>query len=98
MGERVRLLCVCFRGRSSSGSSTSASGPSSPSPAEKPAEKPAVQKQEGAGLIVELGPASIVAGSVPEGLAGRVAEHFVRGDRVKMTCRESELTDLETVV
>lgn len=52
----------------------------------------------GAGVIVELGPASIVAGSVPEGLAGRVAEHFVLGDRVKMTCRGSELTYLETVV
>ena len=38
------------------------------------------------------------AGSVPEGLAGRVAEHFVLGDRVKMTCRGSKLTHLETVV
>jgi len=36
--------------------------------------------------------------SVPEGMAGRVAEHFVLGDRVKMMCRGSELTYLEKVV
>jgi hypothetical protein len=35
---------------------------------------------------------------VPEGLAGRAAEHFVLGDRVKMTCRGSEVAYLEKVV
>ena len=73
-----------------SGSSTFASWSSGPRvPPEKPAGKPAVEKQ-----VTVQGE----AGSVPEGLAGRVAEHFVLGDRVKMTCRGSELTHLETVV
>jgi hypothetical protein len=183
VGERVRMLCVRFRGRRAQlvrleHLGERAKRPESPAetPAEKPAEKPAVEKQEGAGPIVELGPASIVvqsgerrlacrvpeekqaklaglklgdkvkivcvggmlagierpqptekpageevriygliaalsrssvtvqgeAGSmtcsVPEGLAGRVAEHFVLGDRVKMMCRGSELTYLEKVV
>jgi hypothetical protein len=179
VGERVRMLCVRFRGRRAQLVRLEHLGerPKRPeSPAEKPAEKPAVEKQEGAGPIVELGPASIVvqsgerrlacrvpeekqaklaglklgdkvkilcvggmlagierpqptekpageevriygliavlsrtsvtvqgeAGSmtcsVPEGLAGRVAEHFVLGDRVKMMCRGSELTYLEKVV
>jgi hypothetical protein len=183
VGERVRMLCVRFRGRRAQLVRLQHLGERAKrpeSPAEKPAEKPAAEKQDGAGPIVELGPASIVvqsgerrlacrvpaekqaklaelklgdkvkiwcvggmlagieryqpaekpaekpageeariyglittlsrssvtvqgeAGSmtcsVPEGLAGRVAEHFVLGDRVKMMCRGSELTYLEKVV
>ena len=180
VGERVRMLCVRFRGRRAQlvrlERRRRASGPRSPPrAAEKPAEKPAVEKQEGAGPIVELGPrrsssspgaaarvprsrgeagqarrpqagrqgqdrcaGGMLAGiersqpaekpageevriygliaalsrtsvtvqgeagsmtcSVPEGLAGKVAERFVLGDRVKMMCRGSELTYLEKVV
>ncbi len=175
VGERVRMLCVRFRGRRAQLVRLERLGERAKQP-EKPAEKPAVEKQEGAGPIVELGPASIVvqsgerrlacrvpeekqaklaglklgdkvkiwcvggmlagieraepaekpageevriyglvaalsrtsvtvqgeAGSltcsVPEGLAAKVAERFVLGDRVKMICRGSELTYLEKVV
>jgi hypothetical protein len=179
VGERVRMHCVRFRGRRAQLLRIERLGERTKrpeKPAEKPVEKPAVEKQEAAGPIVELGPASIVvqsgerrlacrvpeekqaklaglkvgdkvkiwcaggmlagieryqpvekpageevriyglitalsrasvtvqgeAGSmtcsVPAGLAAKVAERFVLGDRVKMMCRGSELTYLEKVV
>jgi hypothetical protein len=171
VGERVRMLCVRFRGRRAQLIRLEHLGERAKrpeQPAEKPAEKAAVEKQEGARPIVvqagerrlacrvtgekqarlaglEIGdkvkvwcaggmlagieryqPAEKPAGeevriygviaalsrtsvtvlgevgsltcSVPEGLAGKVAERFALGDRVKMMCRGSELTYLEKVV
>ena len=72
----------------------------------QPAEKPAGEEVRIYGLIAALsrtsvtvqGEAGSLTCSVPEGLAAKVAERFVLGDRVKMMCRGSELTYLEKVV
>ena len=71
----------------------------------QPAEKPAGEEVRIYGLITALsrtsvtvqGEAGSMTCSVPVGLAGKVAERFVLGDRVKMMCRGSELTYLEKV-
>ena len=71
----------------------------------QPAEKPAGEEVRIYGLIAALsrtsvtvqGEAGSMTCSVPAGLAGKVAERFVLGDRVKMMCRGSELTYLEKV-
>ena len=74
-------------------------------PAEKPVDKPATQEVRIYGVLAAVSRTSVTvqgeAGpltcSVPADLAGRVAEHFGPGDRVKMICRGSELTYLEKV-
>ena len=73
-------------------------------PSERP--KPAGEEARMAGVITALSRASITvqgeAGSltcsVPDGWTEKVTTRFAVGDRVKLLCRGSELTSLETTV
>jgi hypothetical protein len=94
LGDKVKI--VCLEGQ--------LVGLERYEPSEKPTEQPAAELRL-YGKIAELSPASVTvrgeAGSltcsVPDGLAEKVGR-FAVGDSVKMMCRGSELTYLETVV
>lgn len=97
VGDKVRMYCVRHRGRRAQLVKLHRLGER----AEKP-EKPAVEKQEAAGPIVELGDAAIVVQS-PEGrLACRVPEEkqaklagLQLGMKVKIWCADGVLAGLE---
>jgi len=98
VGDKVRMLCVRFKGRRAQLVKLERLGER---PAKKP-EKPAVEKQEAAGPVVELGAGAIVVQSSDGRLACRVPEEkqaklagFKLGDEVKIWCAGGMLAGIE---
>ena len=96
-GDKVRMLCVRYRGRRAQLVRLERLGERAKRP-----EKPAVEKQEAAGPIVELGEAAIVVQSSEGRLACRVPEEkqakldgLKLGDKVKIACAGGMLVGLE---
>ena len=97
VGDKVRMLCVRYRGRRAQLVKLERLGERAKRP-----EKPAVEKQEAAGPIVELGGAAIVVQSSEGRLACRVPEEkqakldgLALGDKVKIACAGGMLVGLE---
>ena len=97
VGDKVRMYCVRYRGRRAQLVKLHRLGER----ADKP-EKPAVEKQEAAGPIVELGDAAIVVQSSEGRLACRVPEEkqakldgLQLGMKVKIWCADGMLAGLE---
>lgn len=97
-GDKVRMHCVRYRGRRAQLVKLERLGER---PAKKP-EKPAVEKQEAAGPVVELGSGSIVVQSSEGRLACRVPEEkqaklegLKLGDKVKIWCADGKLAGIE---
>lgn len=95
VGDKIRMVCIRYRGRKAELVKIQRL-------VAKPAEKTAEEKQEAAGLVAELGPASIVVQSSDQRLACRVpAEKQGKldglnvGDEVKISCVAHILTGLE---
>ncbi|MGZ8783459.1 MAG: hypothetical protein ACXWZB_08185 [Gaiellaceae bacterium] len=97
VGEKVRMLCVRYRGRRAQLVKVERVG-------EKPkrTEKPAVEKKELAGTVVELGAAALVVQSAENRLACRVPEEkqaklagLEVGDKVAIWCIGGVLAGLE---
>lgn len=100
VGDKVRMLCVRYRGRRALLIRLERLGERAQRP-----EKPAVEKQEAAGPIVELGDSAIVVQSSEGRLACRVpAEKQAKldglklGDKVKIACAGGILVGLERSV
>lgn len=100
VGDKVRMLCVRYRGRRALLIRLERLGERAQRP-----EKPAVEKQEAAGPIVELGDSTIVVQSSEGRLACRVpAEKQAKldglklGDKVKIACAGGILVGLERSV
>ena len=98
VGDKVRMLCVRFKGRRAQLVKLERLGER---PAKKP-EKPAVEKQEAAGPVVELGAGAIVVQSSEGRLACRVPEEkqakldgLKLGDKVKIWCAGGMLAGIE---
>jgi hypothetical protein len=98
-GDKVRMLCVRYRGRRAQLIRLERLGDRAKRP-----EKPAIEKQEAAGPIVELGEAAIVVQSSEGRLACRVPEEkqaklvgLRLGDKVRIACAEGMLVALEHV-
>lgn len=96
VGDKVRMLCVRYRGRRAQLVKLERLG------AKPRAEKPAAEKQEAAGPIVELGDAAIVVQSSSGRLACRVPEEkqsklesLQLGMKVKIYCVGGILAGLE---
>ena len=96
VGEKVRMLCVRYRGRRAQLVKLERLG------VRPKAEKPAAEKQEAAGPIVELGDAAIVVQSSEGRLACRVPEEkqaklegLQLGMKVKIYCVGGILAGLE---
>jgi ribosomal protein S1 len=102
VGDRVRMLCVRFKGRKATLVRFERPGAKKPV-VEKPAvEKPVREKQEAAGPIVEIAPAGIVVQGAGARVACRVpAEKSTKlaglkvGDKVKIYCLDGQLAGLE---
>jgi hypothetical protein len=97
VGDKVRMFCVRYRGRRAQLVKLQRLGER----AEKP-QKPAVEKQEAAGPIVELGDAAIVVQSSQGRLACRVPEEkqaklagLQLGMKVKIQCADGMLAGIE---
>ena len=98
VGDKVRMLCVRFKGRRAQLVKLERLGER---PSKKP-EKPAVEKQEAAGPVVELGAGAIVVQSSEGRLACRVPEEkqakldgLKLGDKVKIWCAGGILAGIE---
>lgn len=96
-GDKVRMLCVRYRGRRAQLVKLERLGERAKRP-----EQPAVEKQEAAGPIVELGETAIVVQSSEGRLACRVPEEkqaklegLKLGDKVKIACSGGMLVGLE---
>ena len=98
VGDKVRMLCVRFKGRRAQLVKLERLGERA---AKKP-EKPAVEKQEAAGPVVELGAGAIVVQSSEGRLACRVPDEkrakldsLKLGDKVKIWCAGGMLAGIE---
>ena len=80
VGDKVRMHCVRFQGRSAQ--LVKLERPASGRPKPKRPEKPAAEKQEAAGPIVELGAGAIVVQSSEGRLACRVPRRSGPSSRV----------------
>ncbi len=101
-GDKVRMLCVRFRGRRAQLVKLERLGDRGKRPETPAAEKPAAEKQAAAGPIVELGESAIVVQSSEGRLACRVPEEkqakldgLKLGDKVKIVCADGVLAGLE---
>ncbi len=101
VGDNVRMLCVRFKGRRAQLVQLQRLGERPAKKPERP-EKPAVEKQEAAGSVVELGAGAIVVQSSQGRLACRVPEEkqaklagLKLGDKVKIWCAGGMLAGLE---
>jgi hypothetical protein len=104
VGDKVRMLCVRYRGRRAQLVKLQpweARAKKPEKPAEK-TEKPAEERQAAAGPIVELAPNAIVVQSSERRLACRVPEEkqaklagLELGDKVKIACAGGVLVGLE---
>lgn len=97
VGDKVRMLCVRYRGRRAQLVKLERLGERAKRP-----EKPAVEKQEASGPIVELDAAAIVVQSSEGRLACRVPEEkqgklegLKVGDKVKIWCAGGMLAGVE---
>jgi len=97
VGDRVRMLCIRFRGRKAQLVRIERLGERA-----RPPEKPAAEKREASGPVVELGPAAIVVQSSEGRLACRVPddlraklEGLTLGDEVKISCAGGMLAGIE---
>ena len=101
VGDNVRMLCVRFNGRRAQLVKLERLGERAAKKPEK-REKPAVEKQEAAGPVVELGAGAIVVQSSEGRLACRVPEEkqaklagLKLGDKVKIWCAGGLLAGIE---
>jgi len=100
VGDKVRMLCVRYKGRRAQLVKLERLGERVKRP-----EKPAVEKQEAAGPVVELGAGAIVVQSSEGRLACRVPEEkrakldgLELGDKVKIWCAGGMLAGIERYV
>jgi len=108
-GDRIRMICVRFRGRKAQllkiqrlGERANANSDEKKADERSADEKRAAAKQEAAGEVAELGPAAIVVQASDRRLACRVPaekqgklEGLKVGDKVKISCVDGQLAGIE---